>query len=344
MMQGVNLLTGQGLHIEGRVMTEDDIRRISGWGMNSVRAGFSFPLTEERELEDSDFRILDRCMDWCEEYGLRCVLCMWDTDSRSWGDARNPGEIWTERSLQEAFAGIWAAVADRYGNRSNSLLFELMNEPRAVVASDWNHLAARATGAIREVDDRHTIIVESNRWGFTRSFQELEATGDPNTIYSFHFYEPIVFTNQKAPWMRTFSQFYRETVRYPGEPPRLEEYIERLPEYADEVVRRDLVTSRGLWDKERLEELLMPALDFREEQGSGLFCGEFGVNWRAPRDSAMIWLRDVLDLFSKHSIGWTYWYYRDLDFGILDNLKLGVTAPPDYVDRELLDLLLAHVR
>ena len=345
LMRGVNLLTNQGLEIEGRLMTEPDVRRVAGWGMNAIRAGFSGLEDPSNPLsyDEDAFRRLDGCLDWCEKYDLNLILCMWDVDGEWWGSARKPGAIWGDRGLQERFKELWATVAERYRDRPLNLSYELINEPRAPDDGEWNRLSRLATKAIRSVDDRHTVIVESNRWGSTSHFPYLEPNGDPNTLYSFHFYEPIIFTNQKAPWMPTFSQYYRETVSYPGQAPRLEQYIERLPSHADDVVRSDLETSRGTWDKNRLRELLEPVLEFRKKHGYGVFCGEFGVNWRAPRASAINWLSDVLRLFSDQSIGWTYWYYKDLDFGIVDSLKLDHTRPPDYLDRELLDLLKEHI-
>jgi len=344
-MRGVNLLTNQGLDLEGRLMTEADVRQIAQWGMSVVRAGFCRVENPDRPFEYNEeaFKRIDGCLDWCEKHGLRCVLCMWDDETSVGGLARSPGKVWSDRQLQERFIKLWAAVAKRYKDRPTTLYFELMNEPRAVEHEDWNRLARSATKAVRAVDKRHTIIVESNKWGSTKTFPDLKPTGDPNTIYSFHFYDPIIFTNQHAPWMIAFSQFYTETVPYPGAPPRLDEYIARLPGYTDQVSRRDLENSRGVWNKDRLEGLLKPALEFSQKHGAPLFCGEFGANWRAPRESALNWLGDVLDLFSKHGVSWTYWYYRDMDFGIFDNLRLDYTSPPDYLDREKLDLLLQGI-
>ena len=66
----------------------------------------------------------------------------------------------------------------------------------------------------------------------------------------------------------------------------------------------------------------------------------FPSNKRAPRAGSLRWHSDVVSLFRRHGISWTYWDYRDMDFGIIDHLDLGNTKPPDYVDRELLGILL----
>ena len=47
------------------------------------------------------------------------------------------------------------------------------------------------TAAIREVDPVHAITVESGGgWAQPEDLDMTEPTGDPNTIYQFHFYGP----------------------------------------------------------------------------------------------------------------------------------------------------------
>lgn len=340
-LPGVNLLVPHGFDLDGRVMTESDVERIRDWGIKIIRAGFwGLDSIASGRVGEEGLARLDASLDWCERQDLRCLLCLWDTDAQLWGTARRRGRIWGDPALREEVCEVWARIAERCRHRPETLAYELINEPRAPEDGLWNSLARDLTASIRKEDEDHTIVVESNRWGGTEAFAGLEPTGDRNSIYAFHFYEPLVFTNQRAPWMVTFSQYYHETVPYPGEAPRLQDYIQRLPPWTHEVTRRDLERSRGFWDRARLEATMNPALRFREEQGVEIFCSEFGANKRAPRASSLRWLSDVVSLFRRHGISWTYWYYRDMDFGIIDDLDLDNTMPPDYVDRELLGILL----
>ena len=77
-MKGVNLLTNQGIEIEDRLMTEPDVNRIAGWGMNTIRAGFAGleNPTHPYSYDEKAFRRLDECLDWCEKHNLYCVLCI----------------------------------------------------------------------------------------------------------------------------------------------------------------------------------------------------------------------------------------------------------------------------
>ena len=74
-----------------------------------------------------------------------------------------------------------------------------MNEPHDTLAkTQWSSYARELTRAIRQIDPRHTIMVEPPEWGWPPGFEFLEPTGDANTIYSFHSYAPNEFTVQKT--------------------------------------------------------------------------------------------------------------------------------------------------
>jgi hypothetical protein len=74
--------------------------------------------------------------------------------------------------------------------------YDLLNEPETREPRDYNALLRRITRAIREFDKIHPIYVEVIApWGpgaqpYPESaFANLEPTGDPLTVYSFHDYE-----------------------------------------------------------------------------------------------------------------------------------------------------------
>ncbi|WP_223110527.1 hypothetical protein [Paenibacillus sinensis] len=52
--------------------------------------------------------------------------------------------------------------------------------------------------------------------------------------------------------------------------------------------------------------------------GRQLYCGEFGVIDTAPADSAVRWVKDVVELLDAYGIGHAYWNYKEMDFGLVD--------------------------
>jgi len=49
---------------------------------------------------------------------------------------------------------------------------------------------------------------------------------------------------------------------------------------------------------------------FIEETGKTVYCGEYGVFFVAPRESAIRWLNDVSTLLKERGIGRAVWSYR----------------------------------
>ena len=77
-------------------------------------------------------------------------------------------------------------------------------------------------------------------------------------------------------------------------------------------------------------------------------CNEFGVYaGGADRASQLAWMRDFLSLLRENDFGWSYWTYRNLDFGLISRGEaLFARAPqydnPERTDGELVRLLAAH--
>jgi hypothetical protein len=77
---------------------------------------------------------------------------------------------------------------------------------------------------------------------------------------------------------------------------------------------------------------LLPLL----KEGATLYCGEFGVYEKAPRASRLRWTRDVVGILKDLGIGWSYWNYKWLDFGVWPKTPEGRTGP---LDTEMVDVL-----
>jgi hypothetical protein len=97
------------------------------------------------------------------------------------------------------------------------------------------------------------------------------------------------------------------------------------------------------WDRERLQQWLQPALEFRTVYAAPLYLGAFGASAAAPRPARLTWVRSVLTLCRTHDVGWAYWTYRDDRFGLLPASASGGPgqrpAAPGSLDYDLLGVL-----
>ena len=65
------------------------------------------------------------------------------------------------------------------------------------------------------------------------------------------------------------------------------------------------------------------------------------------RQSQLALIKDCLEIFAENQISWTYWNYKNLDFGIISQGEQLFAAHPPYcnperTDHELLKLLQSY--
>ncbi len=154
---------------------------------------------------------------------------------------------------------------------------------------------------------------------------DLVELDDPNVVYTFHFYDPLFFTHQNAPWDSTVREW--EAVHaYPGELKGLAEHLRDHPARAAEHA---ICLGRPM-DRSLLEEIVQPALDFARRTGRDLYCGEFGVaDWIDPA-SRRAWLADFMGILRDNGVGRSIWSYKQMDFGLVD--AHGDVVDPGYLE------------
>ncbi len=101
---------------------------------------------------------------------------------------------------------IGRALADYDPART---LFEPINEPthdceaiRSRKPGDWNRQVLELHATARAAAPEITLVLSGACWGGIDGLRNLDpaAFDDHNIIYSFHSYEPFVFTHQDADW------------------------------------------------------------------------------------------------------------------------------------------------
>ena len=188
-------------------ITDADIKWISGMGLDHVRLPVDYSQIEDESgapIEAGLARI-DDCVDWCDSAGLNLLLDLHKAYGYSF-DPLDEGAVreafFRDPALQERFIAMWRRLAERYGKRGN-VAFDLLNEVVSPdVADSWNDIAGRAIAAIREIAPDTWIVVGGVCYNNVRSVPLLALPDDARLAYNFHCYEPMVFTHQKAHWLK----------------------------------------------------------------------------------------------------------------------------------------------
>ncbi len=285
--------------------------------------------TEQGALRPESFAYLKHALDWSHQHGLRAIVDLHTVRAHSF-DAVNTGTkntLFTEKSAQDHFMGLWKQISGelkKYPVRD--VAYEIMNEPVAEDAEDWNKIVERAVATIRELEKDRVIVIGSNRWQSATTFPLLRVPrGDPNLILSVHFYEPLAFTHHLASW--TNYRAYKGAVHYPGATITAEDFDREISKDAPLYQQRADATT--VWNKAKIESFLQPAFQKANQTGLQLYCGEFGAFPTTEPKERLAWYRDVVDVLEDHQAAWANWEYK-AEFGIKQyNVRKHQASEPD---------------
>jgi hypothetical protein len=181
-------------------ITKADIRRMAELGYNSVRIPFNWRLFMESEpgivWKEEGFELLDRCLDWCEEYKIYAFLDMHGAPGGQTGAniddcIDNVPRLFLDQDCWDKGIALWKKLAERYYDRWIVGGYDLLNEPIAPGAYDYllpklEQFYEEAIKAIRSVDRKHLFSIEGHHWATNTSV--FHKKYDDNMVIHFHRY------------------------------------------------------------------------------------------------------------------------------------------------------------
>ena len=185
--------------------TKRDVDSLAAWGFNSIRVPlhynlFTLPIQEEpvsgqNTWLDTGFDIVDNILEWAKPHNMYVIL---DLHAAPGGQGRNTDisdydpdkpSLWESEQNKSKTVALWKKIAERYKDNEWIGGYDLLNETNWELPNGnkaLKDLFVRITDAIREVDDKHIIIIEGN--DYANNFTGLTPPWDDNMVYSFHKY------------------------------------------------------------------------------------------------------------------------------------------------------------
>ncbi len=278
-------------------ITESDIARIAGWGLDHVRIPMDYNVlqAEDGAFLEKGFARVEKALSWCRGHGLNAVLDLHKTAGFSFDKGEQESGFFESEKYQERFYQLWQELARRFGGDPEHIAFELLNEvteQRFIGA--WNAIAARCIARIRALAPDTLILVGSYHNNSAAAVPDLDLPADDRVIYNFHCYDPLPFTHQGATWTDALDPAVRIS-------------------YAEAAIPANY-----------FEERFAPALEAAAARHTTLYCGEYGVIDRATPEDTVRWFRHIHDTFEKYGISRAAWSYKQMDFGLSDTRLDGV--------------------
>ena len=322
--------------------SKKDFENIKSLGCDAIRLPVNlFHMTSgnpDYTIDPLFLSMLDQALDWAEELKLYLIIDNHTSDDLA---SQNP-------NLETALVKVWTQLANRYKDRSDYILYEIMNEPNgsAMTTAKWGQIQQSAINAIRLSDTRHTIIVGGAGYNSYNELAALPVYTDNKLIYTFHFYDPFVFTHQGASWPSP-SMVSLANVPFPYN-------ASTMPAVPSDLVGTWVGSALNNYKNEgtvaKAKSLIDIAVAFRTARNIKLYCGEFGVYIPNSKNTdRCFWYSEVRKYLEEKNIAWTIWDYKG-GFGLFEKgtnedfrydvnipliQALGLTEPPQqtYIQR-----------
>jgi endoglucanase len=267
----------------GVTLKEEYFEAIARAGFNSVRIPIRWSAHAGNEAPYTiDAKFFER-IDWAIEQALSRKLAVIINVHHYAEMDRDP------EACMPRFLGLWKQIAERYRQKSDRLIFEVLNEPHEKLTEElWNDMIPQALKIIRAANPRRAVIVGPGHWNSIHSLAKLSLPEDDRRlIVTFHYYEPYHFTHQGAPWDP-------QSAKWKG------------------------TTWTGTEkEQEDLRQAIEKAAAWGKAHGRPMFLGEFGTYEVGDLESRAAWTRAVAREAERHGIAWCYWEFG-AGFGVFD--------------------------
>jgi len=320
--------------------TKKDFQNIKSLGCDVIRLPINlFYMTNgnpDYTIDPLFFDFLDQAVTWAEDLQIYLIL---DNHSNDEIASKNP-------NLQNVLTKVWAQMATHYKDRSDYILYEILNEPNGITTAIWGSIQQAAINSIRAIDTKHTIVVGPSSYNSYNELSLLPYYTDAKLLYTFHFYDPFVFTHQGASWPSP-SMVSLAGVPFPYN-------ATSMPAVPTDLVGTWVASSLNNYKNDgtvaKVKSLIDMAVTFKTARNVNIFCGEFGVyNLNSSNTDRVYWYGQVRSYLESKGIPWTIWDYQggfglftkgsnqlfnyDLNTALVSSLGLNVPAQQVYVMR-----------
>jgi len=309
--------------------TVDDIALMKSMGFDHVRLSVNpQPMMMNHppdEIPAEYLGYVDAAVKMILDQGLAVVIDLHpDSDFKA--------KLAKDDSFVQEFSDFWRTLARHYSTWDKErIFFEILNEPELSDRYRWYGMQAKLAATIREGAPQHTLIATGARWSSDDELVFLEPLRDTNVIYTFHFYEPTIFTHQGATWGPYFWHWVKG-LHYPSSPESAAQTAAGVPDAVDRlaVIRY----GQDHWDAAHIDAEITQVAEWARHRGVPVVCNEFGayLDYSDPRDREA-WIYDVRTALERHDMGWTMWDYSG-NFGVVVK-KDGRSIPDELTLRAL---------
>lgn len=206
---------------------------------NLVNAGFStirLPVIFERlgattspyelDFNHEAFELVDSMILWANIYGFKLII-----DNHHGYPLTNSNY----NAELPRLTAVWQQLTQHYDYLDpEQFFFEIYNEPTTDISNaNFRTVAVSLVNAIRANETQtHSVFVGANSWNGGTALTAFTPLDDPDIIYTFHNYDPYLFTHQGMSWT-TPPNFPPRTFPQSGEVAAIQQVFSGVKTWAD---------------------------------------------------------------------------------------------------------------
>lgn len=276
-----------------------DFQEIKALGADVIRLPVDL-----RAMLKSDFSpderflfFMDKAASMADSAGIHLIL-----DNHTFDPS-----IDTSPDVENWLIPAWQALARHYLGRFPSLSFEILNEPHGISDAQWNAIQLRTVAAVRSIDSQRWLVIGGAGWNGIWNLDPMPVYPHERLIYTYHFYEPFLFTHQGATWTSP-SMLNLRGVPFPYNSGSIPNAPADLLGTWIPGALRDYANAGTV---AKINELLDIPARFSRARNVPVFCGEFGVYIpNSPEPDRTRWYKAVRLKLEKEQMSWTMWDYH----------------------------------
>jgi endoglucanase len=210
----------------------------------------------------------------------------------------------------DKFVALWRQIATYYKSYSNTLAFELTNEPHdAGTTAAMNPIYPKVIAEIRKTNPNRTLFVEPGNWGNISELKNLILPADNNLVVSVHCYEPFYFTHQGASWAGNDVKVTGYKFPGPPEQPLIPDASLKIAPHVRDLIEKynSLPTEKNPIGAKAFIEKLEYARAWSDHYGRPVHLGEFGCYIRVDAASRLRYYTEFRRAAEQLKLGWAMW-------------------------------------
>ncbi|MCC4214421.1 glycoside hydrolase family 5 protein [Leeuwenhoekiella parthenopeia] len=313
--QGVNITglekTWKSEQITAYQRLFNDLQLLSQEGINNIRLpvdlNFFFENANENELKEFK-KWIKRITRYASKHKMALILSNFN-HHLSQENYKSQGKLISKN---------WLQLLDFLNDKHllyPELYIDIVNEP-VLYPKEWEETAKNIITSIRTSHPEVIIVCGASNYNSIYELSRMQPLPFKSIIYSFHFYEPFIFTHQGTTW--TGNQNATTGIPFPY--PDSTEVIQ-MPQLSEKAMGTEGAINYRDYSQTGTYQAIRDKLSllntWRSTYGVEVWCTEYGVTQNADKQSRIKYLKAVDEVLKELSIPGYIWEYKG-NFGIDD--------------------------